>query len=117
MKIYRTSFNREIYKTVRKPTPKPSRIMDDGEGEGYSKRPEVNMSEDMPTLEDLKAEAMVLCESKGHHLGEWKDFSMGSKNYSSNICSLCYRDVIICNHPSSEKDIDGPATTEFCTDE
>ena len=92
--------------------------MDDEDGRGFSRKPEDNMNEDMPSMDDLKTEAQIICEQIGHTMGNWQDFQRCHKMYSLNTCLVCYRTVQVCENPSSEeKDIEGTAYTDFCNDE
>lgn len=89
--------------------------MDDGKGQGHSKRPQFEIDEDMLSLEDLKREADIACEIKGHMLENWQDYKENGRIYSSNGCAYCMKGVTVCETPSSnEKDIAGEAFTSSC---
>lgn len=118
MKIYKAtkkdnkpdSFN--IYKSVRKQMPKPGFVMDDGLSPHHKLKDIGGYGEEeMVTLDDLKNEASIACELKGHTLGKWND----SGNISTNHCLACDKPIVVNTRPKpNEIDIDGEAIISDC---
>ena len=88
----------DAYKSIRKPMPPPSKIMD-------SETPprQKNIIEDTPTLDDLKVEAEIICQNKGHQLQLWIN--------NTNTCIRCDKTVTI---NLSDDSITGNAIKDQC---
>jgi hypothetical protein len=99
------------YKSIRKPMPKPGYAMDDGLTNQH-KIKDIGGEEDMASLDELKNEAAIACELKGHTLGNWKDFGY----IATNVCQYCNKQIIINTRPKpNEMDISGEAIITNCS--
>ena len=118
MKIYRISGQMDIYNTIRKKMPPPSKVMDDGRNKSRMKDMGGDLDTDIPDLEVLKNEAKVATEIKGHTLGNWEDSITDNQNISVNHCVFCDKAVIINDRPKPNQiDIGGEAILEQCEEE
>ena len=98
----------DAYKSVRKQMPPPGKIEGDSREEYEEEEGEVS-------LEDLKNDAEVICDGRGHILGEWLDKSRGSSYISDNRCINCSRDIRVIERPlANERDIMGAAGSAVC---
>ena len=104
---------KDVYKHNRGHALPKNQIIDD-EGK-HGPRPTTNYEEDIADIGSLQSEAHVLAELKGHHLGNWKNFSNGGRNYSSSTCELCGMQVQVCDKPmANEQDMSGLAINLTC---
>ena len=93
------------------PLPRPS-IEEDGKG--YNRIP-LNDEIEVPTLEELKHEAEVAAQVRGHKLGRWEDFGSPNRPYARNSCILCNKSIQVCPNPlPNEIDIGGEAIALNC---
>jgi hypothetical protein len=98
----------DAYKSVRKPMPPAGSVMKD-------KRPEAPFEEDELSIEDLKNEAQIVCEGRGHLLKDWADTKRGKWTISVSICEKCNKSVTVIEHPTvNERDIMGEAFLNDC---
>jgi len=91
----------DAYKSVRKPMPPPSKIMN---SISPPRQKNVNVDVDSPTPEDLKIEAEIICQNKGHQLKLWENYT--------NICEKCNKIVTVNPLDNS---ITGTAIKDHCT--
>jgi hypothetical protein len=103
----------DTHKNFRKHSlPRPS-IEEDGKG--YARNPiadEINI----PTIDELKHEAEIAAQIRGHTLDKWEDFIANNRNYSKNICLVCHKTIQVCSNPlPNEIDVSGEAAALNCS--
>lgn len=116
MNIYRkVAGQMDTYNSIRKPMAPHDSFMDDGRGK--SKRiKDIGSDMDVVDIEQLKNEANISCEIKGHQLGEWNDFSKGNRNLSYSTCINCGKEVQVIDKPQAEeRDMSGDALLTQCS--
>jgi len=108
-KPYKISGWYDVYKSIRKPMPRPGYVEED-------KRPSAPpIEEEDASIEDLKIEANIVCEGKGHELGEWADAKRGRQNVSTSTCKKCNKSITVIENPlGNETDMMGEALTQNC---
>ena len=107
-KPYKISGWYDAYKTIRKPMPRPGYFEED-------KRPDSTFEEDEVSIEDLKKEAEIICEGRGHILNEWIDAKRGTGYISTSSCKKCNKRITVIERPvGNGRDMVGEAFTQDC---
>ena len=102
----------DTYKSIRKQNPKPGYVINDDENPKHHRIKNIGGEEGIPNIEDLKHEAEIACELKGHSLSKWH----GDNSQATNICQKCQAEVQVLTNPMpNEIDVGGEAVAINCT--